>query len=482
MVRITEDLIRRRAEHNNCEIFSLEEISLHQQEIERIEHIGQWCRDLKILYLQNNLIPKIENIGKLKKLEYLNLALNNIERIENLEGCESLQKLDLTVNFVGELSSIRSLIHNVHLRELYLVGNPCAEFEGYRQFATATLPQLKWLDGKEIERSQRIQALQDYPTVVQQVTEQEQAYLLKRAKEKQAAQKKLDEQERKTETQKERKPGFDRRWYTDINNTIPTDGSNKENDQHHEVEEGKEEQEKKDLDQDEQEREFWEEPCLYTPESRLEVHKFMEEQRKGKESKREIEKKQKPQRTLITADGRVLNVNEPKIDFLLTDNEEDNRLILDLAVYRYLDTSLLDVDVQPTYVRVSIKGKPFQLVLPAEVNPDSSSARRSQTTGHLVVTMPKAQEVVTFKAKTKVSMSANLSAVSKPFTDTTRTAKQTEKLEVDPSKHSVVDFTNIVQERKSPERGPLRLQQPKVTETDCSSGDFEDDPNVPPLI
>lgn len=27
-----------------------------------------------------------ENVGRLKKLEYLNLALNNIERIENLEG------------------------------------------------------------------------------------------------------------------------------------------------------------------------------------------------------------------------------------------------------------------------------------------------------------------------------------------------------------------------------------------------------------
>lgn len=27
-----------------------------------------------------------ENVGKLKKLEYLNLALNNIEKIENLEG------------------------------------------------------------------------------------------------------------------------------------------------------------------------------------------------------------------------------------------------------------------------------------------------------------------------------------------------------------------------------------------------------------
>lgn len=33
--KVTEDLLRKRAEHNNCEIFSLEEISLHQQEIER---------------------------------------------------------------------------------------------------------------------------------------------------------------------------------------------------------------------------------------------------------------------------------------------------------------------------------------------------------------------------------------------------------------------------------------------------------------
>lgn len=56
---VTEDLIRRNAEHNDCAIFSLEEISLHQQEIERLEHIDRWCRDLKILYLQNNLIGKI---------------------------------------------------------------------------------------------------------------------------------------------------------------------------------------------------------------------------------------------------------------------------------------------------------------------------------------------------------------------------------------------------------------------------------------
>ena len=27
-----------------------------------------------------------ENVGRLKKLEYLNLALNNVEKVENLEG------------------------------------------------------------------------------------------------------------------------------------------------------------------------------------------------------------------------------------------------------------------------------------------------------------------------------------------------------------------------------------------------------------
>ena len=44
--------------------------------------------------------------------------MNNIERIENLEGCEFLNKLDLTVNFVGELTSVDSLVENIHLKEL----------------------------------------------------------------------------------------------------------------------------------------------------------------------------------------------------------------------------------------------------------------------------------------------------------------------------------------------------------------------------
>lgn len=54
-----------------------------------------------------------------------------------------------------------------------------------------------------------------------------------------------------------------------------------------------------------------------------------------------------------------------------------------------MDSSLLEVDVQPWYVYVSVKGKPFQYVLPDEIFPDKSKALRSQTTGHLLLTMPK---------------------------------------------------------------------------------------------
>lgn len=66
----------------------------------------------------------------------------------------------------------------------------------------------------------------------------------------------------------------------------------------------------------------------------------------------------------------------------------------------------MDVDVQPTYVRVTTKGKIFQLCLPEEVNTSESTAKRSQITGRLLITMPKLnveiRKTVSFiKLKTK---------------------------------------------------------------------------------
>ena len=81
--------------------------------------------------------------------------------MRNSMETEKLEKLDLTLNFIGQLTSIEILKCNHELKSLYLMGNPCTEFEFYHEFVIATLPQLEFLDGTPIEKSKRIQAVQD---------------------------------------------------------------------------------------------------------------------------------------------------------------------------------------------------------------------------------------------------------------------------------------------------------------------------------
>ena len=98
----------------------------------------------------------LENLNKLKKLKYLNLAINNIEVVENLERCESLEKLDLTLNFIGNIESVCSLRQNRSLRHLYLTGNPCTDYTRYREYVIANLIQITDLDNREVMRTERI--------------------------------------------------------------------------------------------------------------------------------------------------------------------------------------------------------------------------------------------------------------------------------------------------------------------------------------
>lgn len=68
----------------------------------------------------------------------------------------------------------------------------------------------KYLDSKEIERSERIKALQNYPEVKWKIREQERAYLLKRAREKEEAQRKMQERKDEKQKQMDSKLEFDR--------------------------------------------------------------------------------------------------------------------------------------------------------------------------------------------------------------------------------------------------------------------------------
>lgn len=432
MVRITVEMVRRKAEHHECLLAPLEEIALHQENIEKIEYLQDWCPKLKILLMQSNLIAKIENLNKLKHLVYLNLALNNIEIIENLERCESLQKLDLTLNFIGEIVSLENLVNNYNLEKLYLTGNPCTDYENYRDYVIATLPQLNYLDGSDIERSERIKALQNLPIIRSDILFEQQNYRGSRKKQKSRLEKEIND-----------------KW----------------------------ENKYKNMTIDEQNDVFWKEASEHSPEVRYEIERMRQLRQKSNEP--EEKKEDKRVYKFFAEDGRPYNINQAKIDFIFN-SDDPNLYTLDLAVYKHLDTSLIDVDVQPHYVRVTIRGKLFQLHLPEEVDTTNSTAQRSQITGHLVITMPKSNAIIkksdnSFKTTKKASQLYTEHKVEQCHQHTGQTTR--EYLEIGPP-DEVLDFTKMTQPKSKPDYIDPRMK----LGAKIPPPDFVDNPEVPDLI
>mmetsp|Transcript_16750 Transcript_16750/g.43917 ORF Transcript_16750/g.43917 Transcript_16750/m.43917 type:complete len:475 (-) Transcript_16750:35-1459(-) len=344
MNRMTLKLIRKRAEHNEGIISTLEELTLHQEELVAIEPcLGTTCRKLKILYLQNNIISKIQHLHHLKDLEYLNMALNNVSKIEGLDKCEFLNKLDLTVNFVDvdELeASMDHLADREHLKDLYMMGNPAqANWPGFKNYVIARLPQLQFLDGEAITRSMQIIAKQQLPKLAVELRS--------------LAQEKRDEKAAKE--------------FVDY----------------------------RDIDTDEK--------APYTPEVRMKMYEELAEEKAEKEN-RELrrqprerdhagEQRKKVERVRQREEeGKILQCNEGKWEFHFDEESVKGSIILDLHVSRHLDSSLIDLDIHPAYVSVVIKSKVLRLKLPSEVNASLSTAKRSKVTGHLLIEMPKINE------------------------------------------------------------------------------------------
>jgi len=444
MVFITEDLIRKKAEHNEGLIFSLEELSLHQCDVEKIEHIDKWCRDLKILYLQSNLIDKMENLGKLKQLEYINLALNNITRVENMEKCENLKKLDLTVNFIAEITSLESLRVNAMLEELYLVGNPCVKYEGYREYVVATLPQVQRLDGTDVTLTERLDAVQNYEVAKRNV---------------------VREQEKYFENERKKREGTGGRWYTDIGSET----------QSATIEEIKPEEEMTDQEIKEANQKYWHTPVENTPETRKEIHRKLEQEKIATEKKRqgtrtnEVPKRQ----TVLEREGKRLNLNQAKWPFRLDDTSDVNSIELEIGVPKYLTTTAIDVDVQPTYVKVVAEGRTFQMVLQAEICPDKSSCQRSQMTGSLLLKMPTSRQQITTKAKPSKESFRE---------ENTKFVEKTTFLEVNENVKPSADFANIVADNETKRNAQMPSTIRKKVEEKAVSAGFEDDDDVPPLM
>lgn len=321
---------------------------MHQYNIEKIELLDTLCRHLKILYLQNNQIEKIENLKRLRELEYLNLALNNISKIENLSSCESLNKLDLTLNFVDidEFeSSIHSLKSNEHLSDLHLTGNPCTDYDRYRMFVIHCLPQLKRLDAIEIKKSERILARQQHTSILAEIREK-------------AEQMKLSKVMEDT-------PTDDHTDTVEFEHSVRGRKAAFKRDKEREQKEEEEAQKKK------------EENPFKTPEDIL------------KETRKKMNVVEKEGNDGQLPKQRNIGRYEFKMDGVDDIYQEKIRVIVEAP--KYLDTSEMFVDIHPLWFQVIIKKKSLLLHLPTEVKVAECSVRRVMCNGWLELIMPKVE-------------------------------------------------------------------------------------------
>jgi protein TilB len=419
--RITRELLKKRAEHNDGILSTLKEITLHQFDLEKLENLDL-IPQVEILYLQNNQISKIENLTKLKSLKYLQLALNNISKIENLTALESLEKLDLTVNFVKNPMDVLELVGLEHLRELYLTGNPCSQVKGYRKYVITVLPQLKILDSKEITTSERIEARQEFNEI--------QEYLLQQ----------------------------------DFGNSEIAPAA----EEHTDIESKREE--------------FQTKLTKHTPESRLQAARDWDLLKNEKKLNQNVQK-EVVKEEFMTKDGRVLQKNQGKWDFKWS--ETAKTLILDVKISKFIDTSLLDVDLHENYIRITIKDKILQLTTTEPVHVDSVLCERSKATGHLLITMVKSK--ILEKDLQKIRKEENLEQESlkkMALQEKSKENGRNRRYERLFEPKEAVNIRNILEQVKLDQTRELKrgIVDVKTSEQEkVIPSDFVDDPDVPPL-
>ena len=333
MGRITQELLRKRAEHNDGILSTLEEISLHQENIERIENLEFYCRHIKILYLQDNIIEKLENLDKLKELEYLNLAVNSIQKIENLEKCESLNKLDLTMNFVDieNLKESCDCLSNVpSLREIYLTGNPCEKFKYCRDYIIGRCPQIIIYDGNEVKKSERIKA-------------REMMDFMEKELEKESKQHVIFKQNDPSEKDPNKySVEYRRKLYKELEQEKLENERKK-----------KEESSKPGL---------WDEPVI----------------------------KEVPP-PVYKENGEVRICNQGRYDVFLDEDIYTTAITtFRIKLPKFLDTNKIKVDLNPNYVRCDINGKITQWRFDNDIIVEKATVQRSTTTGVLEIKAPMA--------------------------------------------------------------------------------------------
>lgn len=235
----------------------------------------------------------------------------------------------MTLNFIDieDLSaSMKNLVKCPKLKDLYLTGNPCESWEGFKEYVLASIPQLTSLNGQEILKSERIKALQKFPFLEKELEK------------------------------------------ASIENIIK-----KENDP----------------DRDNPNRYTKEYRRKMYKEMEEEKLKKEEEKKKSSKPWGHVDDFYKGPLSVYKDNGEIRVCNQGKYDFLLDEDIYYTGIMtFELKLPKYLDTVDIEVDLNPQYVRVNAKGKVTQIRFDHEIIVEQSSIQRSTTTGFLLIKAP----------------------------------------------------------------------------------------------
>ena len=276
--------------------------------------------------------------------------------------------------------SIDNLVDRQHLADLYMMGNPCEQdWPGFKSYVIARLPQVKQLDGTEVTRAMRISALQQLPALVAE---------LRVLAEERRGRRSVEEREKEEERARKEEKARRKAARAEAMEEGGADGAVVVED----VSDSEEEDE--------------DELTGHTPEVREEIYREMAEEKLEKDKREkenqpkwrgekefEAEQKASVEKAREREErGQIRQCNEGKWRFRFDEESKPGHVLLDLSVQKHLSSSLIDVDVHPSYISVVIKSKVLRLILPADVESSTAKAERSKTTGHLLVTMKKVDE------------------------------------------------------------------------------------------
>ena len=102
------------------------------------------------LYLQQNQIPRIENLEHNPKLTLLDCAMNKVTKLENLEHLVDLKDLWINWNNLEDTDTNKDYLRRLQLTTIYLADNPMSMHDDYREMLVAAIPTLTQIDGNQL--------------------------------------------------------------------------------------------------------------------------------------------------------------------------------------------------------------------------------------------------------------------------------------------------------------------------------------------